>query len=47
MFARSSHRRSRKRSAPKPPGIRWWAYVLVVIVALAVVALVVAALLEY
>lgn len=47
MFARSSHRRSRKRSAPKPPGIRWWVYVLVVIVAVAVAALVAAALLEF
>ncbi|WP_413354318.1 hypothetical protein [Microbacterium sp. 1P06AB] len=47
MSGRSSHRRSRQRSAPKPPGLRWWAYAALVVVALGVIALVVAALLEY
>ncbi|MFL0566948.1 hypothetical protein ACH0CG_14450 [Microbacterium sp. 179-I 1D1 NHS] len=47
MSGRSSHRRSRQRSAPKPPGLRWWAYAAVVVVAVGVIALVVAALLEY
>ena len=47
MSARSSLRRRRKRSAPKPPGLRWWAYAVLVVVALGALALVVAALLEY
>ena len=47
MSARSSLRRRRKRSAPKPPGLRWWAYAVLVVVALGAIALVVAALLEY
>ncbi|AZS44833.1 hypothetical protein BWL13_02430 [Microbacterium oleivorans] len=47
MFARSSHRRSRKRSAPRAPGIPWWVYLLVVLIAVGAAALVIAALLEY
>ncbi|MCK6079030.1 hypothetical protein KZX37_00185 [Microbacterium sp. EYE_5] len=47
MFARASHRRSRKRSAPKPPGVRWWAYVILIAVAVVAAGLVVAAMLEF
>ncbi len=47
MSGRSSHRRSRQRSAPKPPGLPWWVYAAVIVVALGVIALVAAALLEY
>ncbi|MDT3331803.1 hypothetical protein Q9S78_14115 [Microbacterium sp. KSW-18] len=47
MSGRSSHRRSRQRSAPNPPGLRWWAYAALIVVALGAIILVIAALLEY
>lgn len=47
MSARSSLRRRRKRSAPRPPGLPRWTYAVLAVVALGALALVAAALLEY
>lgn len=44
MAARSSRSRSRRSPVPKAPGVRWWAYALVGVVAVAVAALCIAAL---
>ena len=44
MAARSSRTRSRRSPVPKAPGVRWWAYALVGVVAVAVAALCIAAL---